>query len=139
MPCVEYLSQVRQARSEIEAMGSTAMAIASGAPHQAEALMTKGIWFPCLVDPTRQVAGALGIGKIGLGWLDPTGWWAYVRALFRGARQGEITDPLQSPGIAILDGSGTARLVDRGTTLGDYPPLADVLASLRRLVDEQRA
>lgn len=139
MPCVDYLSQVRRARSDIEALGATAIAISSGAPHQAEALMAKGIWFPCLVDPTRQVARALGIGKIGLGWLDPTGWWAYVRALGRGARQGKITDPLQSPGVAILDGSGTARLVHRGTTLGDYPPLATVLASLRRLVDEERA
>ncbi len=137
MPCVEYLSQVRRARSEIEAMGATALAISSGAPHQAEALMAKGIWFPCLVDPTRRVAHALGIRKIGLGWLDPTGWWAYVRALARGARQGKITDPLQSPGIAVLDGRGTARFVHRGTTLGDYPPLADVLASLRGLADAQ--
>lgn len=124
---------MRQAREEIEALGASAIAVASGAAHQARALEESGFWFPLLVDPSKQVSRALGVRRIGIGWLDPTGWWTYVRALFRGARQGKITDPLQAPGVALLDSNATARLVHRGTTLGDYPPLASVLARLRSL------
>lgn len=107
------------------------LAVASGAAYQARKLEEGGIWFPLLVDPAKSVAGALGIRRIGLGWLDPTGWWTYVRALFRGARQGRITDPLQAPGVALIDADGTARFVHRGTTLGDYPSLRTVLDRLR--------
>ena len=34
-------------------------------------------------------------------------------------------------GIVILDPSGTIRYLHRGKTLGDYPPLGEVLAALR--------
>ncbi len=133
MPCRDYLSQVRRSRGDIEALGASVLAVASGAAHQAQALQEDGMWFPLLVDPPKRVAAALGIGRIGLGWLDPTGWWTYGRALVRGARQGRITDPLQAPGIALLDVHGTARFVHRGTTLGDYPRLRTVLDRLRAL------
>lgn len=131
MPCRDYLSQVRRAREAIEGMGATALAAASGTAADARALMADGIWFPCLLDPDKRVYRALGLGRITLGWLDPRGWWRYVRAILRGARQGRVTDPFQAPGVAILDAQATARLVWRGRTLGDYPPLREALDRLR--------
>jgi len=67
------------------------------------------------------------------GWLDPLGWWRYLRAFLRGARQGRLHDPLQAPGVAILDAGAVARWVWRGRTLGDYPPLEAALERVRSL------
>jgi hypothetical protein len=92
--------------------------------------MDQGFWFPCLVDAERRLYRALGLGPIGIGWLDPLGWWSYVKARRRGIRQGEVTHPTQAPGVAILDARARARWVWRGQTLGDYPPLPSVLARL---------
>lgn len=131
--CRDYLSQVRRAREELQAIGATAIALASGAAADARTLMAQGIWFPCLLDPDKQVYRALGIGRITLGWLDAVGWWRYLHAFLRGARQGRLHDPLQAPGLAILDAGAVARWVWRGRTLGDYPPLGAVLERLRSL------
>jgi len=46
------------------------------------------------------------------------------------ARQGRITaHPLQAPGFVILDSDRTVRFVYRGRTLGDYPPIAAIVAA----------
>lgn len=79
-------------------MGATAIALASGAAADARTLMAEGIWFPCLLDPDKQVYRALGIGRITLGWLDAVGWWRYLRAFLRGARQGRLHDPPSGAG-----------------------------------------
>lgn len=128
MPCLEYLSQVRRAKVALEALGATALAVSRGADFQARAIEDAGSWFPLLIDPHRHVAHALGVRRIGIGWLDPLGWWTYVRAFARGARQGHIADPLQAPGLALVDARAVARYVHRGRTLGDYPPLSEVVA-----------
>jgi hypothetical protein len=133
MPCRDYLSQVRRAREEITGMVAATVAVASGTETDARALMAGGTWFPCLLDPERQVYRALGITRIALGWFDPLGWWSYVSALFRGVGQGRVTNPFQAPGVAILDARAVARWTWRGQTLGDYPPLREALERLRSL------
>lgn len=132
MPCRAFLAQLREAEPEIDALGARVIGVATGADHQARDLMQRGITFPLLVDPDRNLYRALDIDHIA--WhrfLQPATWRRYVRAS-RGARQGRLTGDLrQAPGIAIIDTDRRLRYVHRGTTLADYPPLAEVLAALR--------
>jgi hypothetical protein len=132
MPCRDVLSQLRDAHAEIEALGAAALAVGTGADFQARQLMRDGLPFPALLDPDKKLYRALGIERIHwTQWLRAATWKRYLRSARR-ARQGRLTgDILQAPGIVILDSQATVRYLHRGQTLGDYPPLAEVLAALR--------
>ena len=111
------------------------IAVGTGAPYQARRLMDEGMPFPCLVDPAAELYRALGLGR--LDWralFDPRTYRAYWEAWRRGARRGRITgDWRRLSGVAILDAGGRLRWLHRSETVGDYPPIATVLAALRRL------
>lgn len=126
------LSQLRGAHPEIESLGAGALVVGTGADFQARQLMSEGLPFPALLDPDKNLYRALGIERIR--WsrlLGLTSWKRYLRSVRR-ARQGRLTgDILQAPGIVIVDPERTIRYLHRGTTLGDYPPLFQVLDALR--------
>jgi hypothetical protein len=124
---------VRGVYPEIEALGARAVAVGTGADFQARRLMREGMPFPCLVDPEALLYRALGIGRVGLRTaLDPATYANYWRAWRRGARPGRVTgDPRRLSGVAILDAEGRLRWRHAATTIGDYPPVADVLERLR--------
>lgn len=132
MPCRDLLSQLRDAHGEIMSLGAEALAVATGADFQARRLMQEGLPFPALLDPDKNLYRALEIEHIRWGqWFRPSTWKLYFRSIRR-ARQGRLTgDILQAPGVVILDADGTIRYLHRGTTLGDYPPLTQVLDALR--------
>ncbi|MGH9038873.1 MAG: AhpC/TSA family protein [Acidimicrobiia bacterium] len=135
MPCRDMLSQLREAHHEIVSLGAGALAVATGADFQAQQLMRDGLPFPALLDPDKNLYRALGIPRIPWDqWVRPSTWRLYFRSIRR-ARQGRPTgDILQAPGIVVLDAGGTIRYLHRGTTLGDYPPLAEVIEALRAVV-----
>lgn len=132
MPCRSFLAQLREARGEISEAGVGIIGVATGAAFQARDLMSRGIDFPLLVDPERELFEALGLEHIAWHrWFAPSTWIKYVRGA-RGARQGAFTGDLrQSPGVAIIEPDRTIRYLHRGITLGDYPPLAEVLAAVK--------
>jgi peroxiredoxin len=132
MPCRDVLSQLREAYPEIVSMGAGALAVATGADFQARQLMEEGLPFPALLDPHKNLYRVLGIERVHWHqWLRLSTWRRYLGSIRR-ARQGRLTgDILQAPGIVILDPSGTIRYLHRGKTLGDYPPVGEVLAALR--------
>jgi len=132
MPCRDFLSQLRAAHDEITSLGAGVIAAATGAHFQAERLMAEGVPFPCLVDPAKALYSALDIRRIQwFRWFLPSTWWKYFRPVLR-ARQGRITgDVQQAPGVAIINTDGTILYLHRGRTLGDYPPLSQVLDRLR--------
>lgn len=134
MPCRDLLSQLREAHDEIVSMGAGALAVATGADFQARQLMREGLPFPALLDPDKNLYRALGIPRIPWEqWFRPTTWKLYSRSVRR-ARQGRLTgDILQAPGITVVDGERTIRYLRRGTTLGDYPPLDEILDALRQV------
>jgi len=92
--------------------------------------------FPCLVDADMRLYRALDLRRVGLRTvLDPATYLNYWRAWRRGARQGDVTgDPRQLSGVALLDADGRLRWRYVSRTIGDYPPLPDVLAALHRIV-----
>lgn len=134
MPCRDFLSQLRESYDEVESAGAGAVAVATGAPFQARALMDGGVRFPCLLDPDKELYRALGIRRIRWWrWFDPRTWTKYLSSATR-ARQGMLTgDVLQAPGVLVLDADGVIRYLYRGRTLGDYPPLRDVLDALHAI------
>lgn len=136
MPCRNFLSQLREAYPAVQAMGADVVAIGTGAAYQARALREDGVPFDLLLDPDRELYRALGVERIRWRqYLKPRTWRGYLSGA-RGARQGRITgDPQQAPGVVIADADGIVRLLHRGITLGDYPPLDEVLDVLRGLAE----
>lgn len=134
MPCLDLLSQLREAHPVI-ALDADVLAVATGADYQARRLMAEGLPFPALVDPDKQLYRALGIERIAWDqWFRLSTWRRYLRSVGR-ARQGRPTgDILQAPGVAILEPPGILRWLHRGYTLGDYPPLGEILDALREVV-----
>jgi AhpC/TSA antioxidant enzyme len=126
---------VRETHAEILGAGAHVVAVGTGSAEQARRLMEAGTPFPCLIDPGRDLYRALGLRRVGLAtFLDPSTYLNYWRAWRRGARQGEVTgDPRQLSGVALLDAAGRLRWCHVSRTVGDYPPLARVLAELRRV------
>ncbi|MEX2393673.1 MAG: AhpC/TSA family protein [Actinomycetota bacterium] len=120
--------------NRIEALGAQAIAVGTGADYQAKALMDGGLRVRCFIDAESRTYGALGIRRSSwLGLLKPSGVRRYLAPIRRGARQGRLTgDIRQLSGVAILDGQARAVWVHRGETLGDYPPVADVVDRLER-------
>ncbi len=133
MPCRDFLVQLEEARPQLEAAGVRVVGVGGAADYQARHLMDNGIGFPLLLDPDHVLYGALDVRRIHW-WmmLAPRTWRNYLRAARR-ARQGRITaHPLQAPGFAIIDTDRTLRFLHRGTTLGDYP-------TVRQVIDASRA
>lgn len=90
--------------------------------------------FTLLVDPDKELYQALGVERIAWNqWVRPSTWRRYFRS--RGeAKQGAITgDPLQAPGVAIIDTEGVVRYLHRGITLADYPTIDEVLEALTEI------
>ena len=123
---------MREAHAAIAALGVRVIAVGTGSPAQAQRLMDAGSPFPCLVDPQRRLYRVLGLGRVGLGTLLALSTYTnYWRAWRRGARQGRVTgDPGQLSGVAIVDADGRLRARHLSRTIGDYPPVADLLAML---------
>jgi peroxiredoxin len=125
---------LREAQPELTAHGAKILAVGTGAHFQAEHLMATEYDFDCLVDPERNLYRALGVERIALNqWLRISTWRKYLRS--RGeAEQGKITgDPLQAPGVTVVDTDGVVRYLHRGVTLADYPDLDEVLTAVREL------
>jgi hypothetical protein len=126
---------VRESYAAFTAAGTRVIAVGTAAPFQARRLMEQGIPFPCLLDPDRQLYRALGLGRVGWSTVFRRDTYLnYWRAWRRGARQGAVTgDTRQLPGVAVFDAEGRLRWLHRGATVGDYPPVAAVLAAVRNV------
>ena len=124
---------MREAYPDIAAAGADVLAIGTGAAYQAEHLMHQGIPFECVVDPDANFYRAVGIGRVGpTEWLRPSVITRYVAAWKRGGRQGRVTgDWRRLSGVAIIDRDRTLHYLHRATSVGDYPPVAEILRSLQ--------
>ena len=135
MPCRGFLAQLRERYDDIVTMGGSVIAVGGAAAYQARHLMATGIPFPCLLDPEHRLFAALDLYRIpARAWLWPRTYRNYLKAA-RHARQGRISWPnaLQRPGVVVLDAQGRLAWAHRGQTLGDYPPVTEVVEQLRRV------
>lgn len=96
---------------------------------------TTPLGFECLVDPTKALYRALGLGRVPwYGWFSPELVRNYLGAFRRGGRQGAITgDWRQLSGVAIVAPDRRLTYLHRARTVGDYPALATVLDHLEEV------
>ena len=123
---------MREAYPDIVTAGAGVLAIGTGAGFQADHLMRDGMPFECVIDPDANFYTTVGIGRVGPAeWLRPSVIRRYVTAWRRGGRQGRVTgDWRRLSGVAIVDPDRGLRYLFRATSVGEYPPVADVLRSL---------
>lgn len=130
LPRQEWCVDLDVQAGPLRAAGVGVAAIGGSADYQAQWLREeKGVSMPLLLDPEHQFREAVGAAQpLGVRMLDPRGAAAYVGSLRRGYRPQTITkDTVRSPGVVILDESGTVRWQHIGTRIGDYPPVLQVL------------
>ena len=110
----------------------TVVAVAPAAPYQARALAAR-LPFKLYLDQQRLVQDALQMDRPGfLAWLtNLRGWRHYLHSFIRNRRQGRITGHHSNlPAVAIIEPDGTISFLHRGTSMGDYPTVAELLDRL---------
>jgi hypothetical protein len=137
LPCQEWCVALDRAAPRLASLGVGAVVVGGSADYQARWLkQEKGVHTPLLLDPDQRLRDAVGATEpLGLRLLDVRGAAAYARSLRRGYRPQAITrDTVRSPGVVILDAGGRLLWQHAGKRIGDYPPLADVVAASESLV-----
>ncbi len=146
LPCQHYLLDLHGRLDELDRRDIDLVVIGVAADFQARHLVdTYDLTVPLLLDPDQVLYRALTLRRMRpLDLLRPRMWRAYLPLFIRryltrqvtGPTQGRIVgDPLQLPGLALLDTSGRPLLVQRGTHLGDYPPIDDLLAAIDAMLE----
>lgn len=136
LPCQEWCVDLDAQASRLADFGVGAAAVGGSADYQALWLRDeKGVSMPLLLDPGHQFREAVGAAaSLGVRMLNPRGAAAYVGSLRRGYRPQTITrDTVRSPGVVILDGSGSIHWQHIGKRIGDYPRVEQVVAAAASL------
>ena len=131
LPCQVYLRQLDGRAAELAAVGAHAIAVGGSADYQARWLRDGGVSMPLLLDPPGILRAWAGLGDLsGRQLLDPSGIRRYLGAVAAGVPPRRPTaDVRRSPGVAILDADLALRWVHEGASLGDYPPLDEVVGA----------
>lgn len=67
--------------------------------------------------------------------LNLLAWWRWLRAFVLNRNQGRLTGHFSTlPGIAVVTAEGEVTYSHRGSGLGDYPPLKEVLCALDKAI-----
>lgn len=134
LPCQAYLAEI-DGLIDAFPSGAGVVAVGGSAAYQARWLRdTKGIRMPMLIDEQEALRSLLGIGDLdGRGLAAARGWRAYGRALVGGFRpQLPTRHARRAPGIVALDRDLTVRWTHTGSTLGDYPPVDELVERVNR-------
>ena len=135
LPCQEF---VRDLDGELDRFpsGTRVIAVGGSADHQARWLRrTKGVEMPLLLDPDQAVRGVAGVGDLSARQMSSLGGASnYVKSLIRGFRPQVLTaDAIKAPGIVVFDSEFNVMWVHQGETLGDYPPIDELIDRIESL------
>ncbi|GAB3257855.1 redoxin domain-containing protein [Nocardioides dilutus] len=136
LPCQEWCVELDVQAARLVGSGVGAAAVGGSADYQAQWLRDeKGVSMPLLLDPEHQFREAVGAAApLGVRMLNPRGAASYVGSVRRGYRPQAITrDTVRSPGVVILDETGSVRWQHIGKRIGDYPPVGQVLGAAASL------
>ncbi len=94
---------------------------------------------PLLQDPHGRVRSVAELGNLSaVSWTKAKGWKNYLGSMQRGFRpQIPTGDALKAPGIIVFDEDFSVLWVHRGETLGDYPPIDDLVAKVQELAGSE--
>ena len=127
------LAQLAAVHDSIAAAGNAVIGIAPASGDQARHLMEESIPFNLYIDRQSLVGDRIGIGRQSLAHFvfSLPAWWRYLKAFFSRHWQQRITGHYSNlPGVCVVEPSGEVTYAHRGTGLGDYPPIDEVLAVL---------
>lgn len=135
-PCRDQLMSLAERYDEVQALGAGVLGVGPRAAYQARLLRDRGrVPFPLLLDPDYTLASAIGLQRQSLvRWLfDLRAWSRWVRSFVRRG-QGLVTGGWwEVPAIVVTDASGEVQWSHLGRSIGDYPPLEETIAALRRV------
>jgi hypothetical protein len=139
-PCRERLLELAAAHDRIEAGGGAVIGVGPRAAYQARLLAERGgIPFPLVLDPDHGVARAAGLERQPL-WrflFDLRAWWRWLRSFLR-VGQGLITGGWwEVPAMIVVDSTCRPVWAHRGRSIGDYPPLDEVLTVLEATIRKE--
>lgn len=127
------LEQLATVYESIAESGCSVIGLAPATGYQAKRLMDESIPFPLFIDRNHAVGKRLGVGRQTLFHFlfSVRGWLRYLKAFLAGNWQRRMTGHYSNlPAICVVDAFGDVTYMYRGSGLGDYPPLEDVLDAL---------
>ncbi len=135
LPCQDYLGQLTASRNQFPA-DADVVAVGGSAPYQARWLRdSKGVSLPLLLDPEERVRAVAEVGNLSVREL--TSWQGatnYLKAMRHGYMpQVPTSDARKAPGIVVFDPEFNPLWVHRGETLGDYPTVDELIATVGAL------
>lgn len=131
--CQEMLSQLMNARGEIERAGLTLVVVTQGMPSEAKKFCNEHAPHTiCLADPERKSYRSFGLarGNVWQVFIAPQVWfdaWRSRRHGYRPSSPPKGQSLLQLSGIFIVGTDGKIRLPYYYDTLGDHPPIGILL------------
>jgi len=128
------VSQLRQHAAEIESLGLQVLVVTFEAANvAADYVLETGLPWTLLLDPTRSLYTAYGMGR-GRWWKiwGPATWWAYARLVARGRRPRRPSgDVDQLGGDVLIDPAGKVAVLRVGEGPADRPAIATLLEPVR--------
>jgi len=131
------LAQLATAHPSIVDNGGGVIGVAPAAGFQATHLMETSIPYELLMDPEHRLSRKLEVGTQSLirFVFNLKAWGSYTMAFARNRKQGTITQGYAAlPAILVVDADSNVTYLYRGTSIADYPPLAEVLNELADLL-----
>jgi len=121
---------LRQHAAEIESLGLKVLVVTFEAANvAADYVLETGLPWPLLLDPTRSLYTAYGMGR-GRFWKiwGPATWWAYARLVARGERPRRPSgDVAQLGGDVLIDPAGRVAVLHAGEGPADRPLIPALL------------
>ena len=135
LPCQDYLGQLTDSRDRLPA-DADVVAVGGSAAYQARWLRdNKGVSIPLLLDAEDRVRSIAAVGNLSARQI--TSWHGatnYLKAMRHGyPPQVPTGDALKAPGIIVFDREFDPLWVHRGETLGDYPTVDELVATVGAL------
>jgi len=129
------VAQLRHFEDDFRRLGVQLLIISFGTEYWARAwLQETGSPFPLLLDLERATYQVYGLGSSFIRVWSPKVMWHYLKLILRGEHMRPVQgDPHQLGGDVIVDAEGAIRLIHRSKDPVDRPPVASLLAVLRKL------
>jgi hypothetical protein len=130
LPCQAFLVEVDQRVGDVP---GRVVAVGGSADYQARWLREKkGVMLPMLLDGPQVIRTTLEISDLTTGEMSAArGWVSYGKAMASGFRpQRPTRDARRAPGVAVFGPDLELRWLHRGSALGDYPSVDELIEAV---------
>jgi hypothetical protein len=132
LPCQAFLAEVDLRVGDVP---GRVVAVGGSADYQARWLREKkGVTLPMLLDGQQVIRTSLELADLTTSEMSSgRGWANYGKAMVSGFRpQRPTRDARRSPGVAVFGPGLELRWLHRGSALGDYPSVDELIEAVSR-------